>query len=91
MKTLPKTVKTIEDAKTVIQWFENTLGGGFHPDTPIADYVNTGTGEQTYTDAEISRLQPLIDGCFDIMGDEVYDYSWELYAASQPAGTFDNE
>lgn len=88
-KILPTKVETIEDAKLVIQFLENILGGGFHPDTPIADYVFTLTGIASFTKEATKVLQPLLNDCFKVMGDYIYDYSWELYMASQPAGTFD--
>lgn len=91
MKTiLPQSVNSVQDAKQVVSYLFEILGGGFHPDTPISDYINTGTILPTFTEPEISRLQPLLEQCFDVMGESIYDYSWELYIASQPAGTFDN-
>ena len=79
MKTLNiKKVNTVEDAKAFIQWSEINIGGGFHPDTPFADYVKQDDSP-TFTPDEVTMLQPLLDACFKLMGDNVYDYALDLF------------
>ncbi len=48
-----------------------TIGMGFHPDTPFAAYV-TYTGNPTFTTEEVERLSAMLQGCFDELGDDVY-------------------
>ena len=80
---LPQSVTNEAEAKQVISYLMSVLGGGFHPDTPIADYVNIHTDKQTFTEAEISLLQPLLDQCFGVMGDDVYNYAMEVYCSNE--------
>lgn len=79
ISNLPQSVTNSTEAKQVIDYLMSVLGGGFHPDTPIADYINLLTNEQTFTAAEISRLQPLLDQCFGVMSDGGCDYVYSRY------------
>lgn len=83
MIQLPQSVNSVHDAKQVVKYFNYILGGGFHPDTPIGDYVNTMTGVPTFVADEISLLQPLLDGAFNYMQDTIYDYALALYNAAE--------
>lgn len=48
------------------------LGGGYHPDTFLSDYINIETKQPTFTEEEVEQLRPLHNEACDILGDEVY-------------------
>lgn len=77
---LPTQVNTIQEAKQVLAYLIGILGAGFHPDTPIADYVNLYTKERTFTASQVNDLQPLLDSCFQIFEANNQD----IYKASFP-------
>jgi hypothetical protein len=54
------------------------IGPGFHPDTPLEDYVRPG-GEPSYDEGTARRLQSVLDYCLDTFGDEIYDIAMSWY------------
>jgi hypothetical protein len=62
-------VKTLEDAKTFFKWAGDNIGGGFHPDTPFAEYVDNG-GEELFNPEEAERYDGLMDEARDVFADE---------------------
>ena len=68
-------IHTISDVRSFFHLLvvELELGGGFHPDTPIRDYVNNETGKATFTFEEADRLQGVLDKCFQVCQHGNYD------------------
>ncbi|GAB3900011.1 hypothetical protein [Spirosoma agri] len=48
------------------------LNGGFHPDDPFEDYVNAA-GKPLYTSEEAAIRNILMEQCFKVCGDDVYE------------------
>lgn len=76
-------IDDISDVKTFFYFLivEKELGHGFHPDTPIHDYVNLETGEQTFTPRWADIFQKHLDTCFKVCNDlavDIYDIGLEL-------------
>lgn len=51
------------------------IGLGFHPDTPIADYVDPD-GEPYFGEVEARLMQTELDAAHAQLGDELYDVTW---------------
>lgn len=64
-------INTKADVKAFFHFlvFVEDLGVGFHPDTPMEDYIDQN-GEPTYTHERACELQRTLDQCFD----DVYHY-----------------
>ena len=43
-------------AKAFLAWCVETIGLGFHPDTPFADYVDPDTEEPVFAEATARKL-----------------------------------
>lgn len=53
------------------------LGGGYHPDNSLSEYVDR-SDKSTFTADEIARLQPMHDEMNSILGEKVYEYAMTL-------------
>ena len=73
----PETIKTELDIKDFFVWLVNDQFLSFHCDTPFEDYVNYHSGERIYTDEEASKLDILMDRCFELHED-VYQIGMEV-------------
>lgn len=51
--------------------FCDDIGGGFHPDSFIGDYV-TQDDKPSFTDEECKTLQKELDECWSVLGDDIY-------------------
>lgn len=60
-----------------------SIGPGFHPDTPAADYINLQTNTPTLDEATAQSLDTGLDTAFSVLGTSVYDmgcwYAWRLH------------
>lgn len=54
---------TIDDFIYFLHWVmkREQLGGGFHWETPFADYIHTANGEPTYTTRQAVHRQAILD------------------------------
>ena len=72
-------IENMSDVRCFIYFMviEKGLGAGFHPDTPIDDYVNeTGMTTFTFTIYEATLLQHQLDRCFAVcerLGEDIYE------------------
>lgn len=64
---------TAEDAKKTIDFLFEKIGIGFHPDTPINDYVDH-SGNDVFTPEQAETLQYQVDECFEVAGFDPYEY-----------------
>jgi len=77
------TIKSIEDVKAFFSYMVNDLGVNLHADTPFSEYVNTETGEQTFSSEESKLYDRLMQEAFEVCGrngDEglIYDLGTEI-------------
>jgi hypothetical protein len=74
-------IKNVEDVSTfVIQLVAEGLN--YHPDDDFNNYVNTETGEPSYTPEQALIRNTLNDQCFEICekhGADIYDISMEIF------------
>ena len=76
-------IKTIEDVQT---FFEELLAEGlnFHPDDLFEHYINYETKEPTYTIAEVTLRNRLLDQAFEVCekdGQDIYEVCIEIFYA----------
>lgn len=57
-------INTIEDVKLFAFQLVNEENLSFHPDDDFADYINTETKEQCYSEEDIIRLNEMMEKCF---------------------------
>jgi len=57
-------INTIEDVKLFAFQLVNQENLSFHPDDDFADYINTETKEQCYSEEDIIRLNEMMEKCF---------------------------
>lgn len=57
-------ILTESDLRQYLSFMIDKLGWGFHPDTPVGDYIDNN-GNPSYTIDEIPILDRLIDESFD--------------------------
>jgi len=77
------TINTIADVRCFFYFLmvEMELGGSFHPDIPICDYVNAESGENTFDPDQTIGLQKQLDECFfacDVNGPDIYEVGLQL-------------
>lgn len=49
---------TSTEAEQFIRELIERLGAGFHPDNSLSEYINRGTGELSFSEAERIQLEP---------------------------------
>jgi len=59
-------------------WMWSKVGMGFHPDTPIGDYINLDTGEPTFSAEEMQQAEEWRQRAFAVADDD-----------TTPGGAFD--
>ena len=77
------TISTMADVRTFFYFLmvEMELGGSFHPDIPICDYVNAESGENTFDPDQAIGLQKQLDECFfacDVNGPDIYEVGLQM-------------
>lgn len=82
-------INTMSDVRSFFYYLihECELGAGFHPDTPISEYVVVGTGKPTFTRAgQIEALQAQLDRCYQVclsFNEDIYEQGVEPRAYIQ--------
>jgi len=66
-KTQGENVHTRADAETWLRFMCGSMGGGFHPDTPIADY------RPAFPADFVTRHERIRRQVFRVLGAEVYE------------------
>jgi len=66
-------ITNVEQVKQFADYLVNTLDVNLHPDTPFEDYVEYETGEPTFSFNDISIGNRLMDECFDVCSEKVYE------------------
>ena len=67
---------TRDEAIAFVGLMVGRIGGGYHPDNKLHSYMytsNVGLELHTFSNAELTRLQPLHDQMTAILGEEVYE------------------
>ena len=66
-------------AAAFIGYMVGRVGGGYHPDNKVEDYIHGQTGKQLFTAEEVATLQPLHDDMCLALGNESYVLGLELF------------
>lgn len=74
----PDYIETFKEVKQFINYlvYTEALGMGFHPDTPIKDYIRSSDDQPTFNSIEIDALQSCLDKCFEVarkLNFDIYD------------------
>jgi hypothetical protein len=69
-----------DDAKAFVKSCLIWIGPGFHPDTPMEDYVVLRTNQQVsvFTTEDAAANQVMLDKAFELLGDDIYEAGMEL-------------
>lgn len=71
---------TREQALSELRELMVTIGGGYHPDTPMSDYVNTQSGLPSFTGTLLSELAVRHNNIWIALGDSIYDEAVLLHS-----------
>lgn len=76
-------IKSVRGVRAFFSYMINDLGVNLHADTPFSEYVNTETGEQTFSSEESKLYDRLMQEAFEVCGrngDEglIYDLGTEI-------------
>ena len=63
---VPFTIKETFDVAKFFMWIIFDKNVSFHPDDSFAEYVNTETGEPTFTDQEAEYYDGVMRDCFNV-------------------------
>ena len=82
------TINTMADVRCFFYFLmvEMELGGSFHPDIQICDYVNAESGKNTFSHAMAGRLQERLEYCFDVCDAESCDIYETVLQLAQRLG-----
>ena len=84
-------IKTVADVEAFArQLVSEGLTGGFHPDDPFSDYISA-TGEPLYSTEEAAHRDVLMEQCFDVCGDDVYEVIGRITLKDTPAESIFDE
>lgn len=75
---LPTQIETPVDVQNFINYLLLEEKLNFHPDTPFSDYVAYVDNKPTYTPDQCAERECLLDQCFALVGDAIYDVGFEL-------------
>ena len=64
-----------EKAILTLGFFIGVIGGGYHPDTPMSEYVCGG--KESFTKEQAAVYQEMHDEMFSVLGDETYSLALE--------------
>jgi hypothetical protein len=67
-----------EQAKAFITFMIGRVGGGFHPDNLIGDYIDRDNNA-CFSEEEVSKYQLMLDEVFKVLGDGIYDATEMLF------------
>jgi hypothetical protein len=65
--------KSREEAVSWVKAATETIGLGFHPDTPASDYLNGQTGKPLFSASEATAFDLALEAAFSFLGDEIYE------------------
>lgn len=66
---------TRDKAILTLGFFIGVIGGGYHPDTPMSDYVCNG--KESFSTEQAAVYQEMHDAMFAVLGDETYSLALE--------------
>lgn len=75
----PDQIETVEDCSNLMYFFNDLIGCCFHPDTPIADYVNE-QNEPSFTVEQCAYYQERLDAAFLVCANNNED----IYSLAMP-------
>jgi len=61
-------IKSVRDVRAFFSYMINDLAVSLHADTPFSEYVNTETGEQTFSSEESKLYDRLMQEAFEVCG-----------------------
>lgn len=79
MKEFTQPISTEQDVKAFFRHLLRDLKINFHPDDDFGTYINMETHEPTMTDKEAYHYNMLMEKCFDVCGESVYDVANDLF------------
>lgn len=59
-------INTVADVNNFFDWLVKDVGANLHPDDPFDLYVNSHTGERTFSDDDAAYYDSVMDKCFDV-------------------------
>lgn len=68
-----------EDAELFINHIIIEKSINFHPDTPFSDYIDSKSGLPALSKEECDAAEKMLDECFDVCGDEVYEIGLRVF------------
>jgi hypothetical protein len=82
-------ISSEQDIRNFFRFLVEELSLNFHPDTAFEDYVDVNTGNPTFEKPEADRLNTLMDHCFALIGERVYEVGLsELTESLAGSGVF---
>ena len=70
---LPKSIHNVNDVRIFVDCLVEEENLNFHPDIPFAEYVSLSLGTPVYTYEECLLRENLLDQCFALSSNDVYD------------------
>jgi hypothetical protein len=69
-----------QEAAAFLGFMVGRVGGGYHPDNPVNDYVSMKTGKKVFTPAEIAMYQDLHNEMCMALGNDVYKLGLVIFS-----------
>lgn len=67
MKTIiPSGISTVENVEKFVKFIYEDLNINFHPDDDFKNYINDGTKEKIFNEADANMYNNLVDECFNV-------------------------
>lgn len=76
---LPDAILDESDIVRFIEYLIEVENLNFHPDTRFQDYISYEDGQATYTPDGCAVRNQLVDQCFQLAGDRVYDIGLRVF------------
>lgn len=80
--TLPLEIKTEADARQFFEYLVKVDELNFHPDTDMVQYLTAEDGEILFDAVEAKQRNSLMNECFDVLDERVYDVALEVLQAN---------
>ena len=75
---LPNVIRSEDSIRAFFTYLVQEENLNFHPDTPFSDYINYEDKSPTFTPEECAIRDRLMNQCFAVAGDRVYDIGLEV-------------
>jgi hypothetical protein len=78
-------ITTLEEVKHFANYLFNGLGVNLHPDDDFAEYMDSNTGQPSFSEPEAATGNRLMNECFRVCeenGADIYDITFEVLRAA---------